>query len=125
MKAGDIAITWAPDGISEFRGLFVELISPTLVDSMHYSGPGWMVRGQVHCERVCAVFAQGFGHDGESASASEWVMRWPTPWLRPLGNPDRHAVDEMVQIARQKAPSPEFVGQTFYEPTQPPGFVGV
>jgi hypothetical protein len=51
--------------------------------------------------------------------------------LRPIRDPGHDAVDEMVQIARRKRvekasePDPAYVGQTYYEPGTPPGFVGV
>jgi hypothetical protein len=46
--------------------------------------------------------------------------------LRPIRDPGDDAVDEILQLTRLKAPSPEFVGQTaFTDFGPPPGFVGV
>jgi hypothetical protein len=46
--------------------------------------------------------------------------------LRPIRDPGEDAVDEILQLTRLKAPSPEFVGQTaFTDFGPPPGFVGV
>jgi hypothetical protein len=66
-----------------------------------------------------------------AGDAPAWMCRFHTPWksatgrmvsqcwvwdswLRPIRPQRRDAVDEMVQIMRRKAPSPEFVGQTAF-----------
>jgi hypothetical protein len=113
-KVGDIAVVV---GYPPSNGALVRIIKPG-------ADMGWAVY-EWECEALCGMDVDSpFG--GLSRVVAGSVVECDDRELRPIRDPGEDAVDEILQLTRLKAPSPEFVGQTaFTDFGPPPGFVGV
>lgn len=126
-ELGDLAMVKriAPLDPPQFQDAFCTVLAPYHRRMLQTATGEWFDMWVVEFPRPMPWADRGDG---------SWPLTlgvWPDAWLQPIRNPGKNAVDEMVQLMRDKRaeqarePDPAYVGQTFYEPTQPPGFVGV